>query len=498
MTATVLDVLDNFLTHRQTDVQTAPGTVIHELGEEVQKFAAARQVKSAADRKMAFLGGWPSANFWAVGGDMLLTSLLYSDRLLVRDPIVDWFSLDQYSARHKMAARLGYLDSDGRPNISATRGFLASVVPQLDRWRPLIESGVVVLTAAEDHALTFEAEIRALQGALEDALLLDPVVYSEQFSATDITVEDNLRGMFVFAGGDQVRQLRKAQADGLYHFAREYLLAATNGATYTAPFRHERYLCRHGIGQTLLPSERVASALLSSKLPIFSGLTPAVVSKIHADDSFAVFRRQLHETYQNLPVEESDQQIQAYVRDQEKALLTPTLQAAERSADRGILRRLGLAVTDNFFGLATAVAAGVMLKDPATVTAVAAGGILAQALVRGRTETSSAAPIWTELVKHQRSAQDEMIGVRVENAEIAAAPKWGIPAMPSMEVTVSAGQMLIDHLPRQQVPVAEPAPGDFQDDNYRLCSCGSGRKFKFCCQPLERFPPQHIGRPQHG
>lgn len=42
MTATVLDVLDNFQAHRQIDSQTAPGTVIHDLCEEVQRFSGAR------------------------------------------------------------------------------------------------------------------------------------------------------------------------------------------------------------------------------------------------------------------------------------------------------------------------------------------------------------------------------------------------------------------------------------------------------------------------
>src|SRR4051794_19706593 len=139
MRVTIFDVLDNFSVSKGgLDFQTLPGTAIHEFGEVVRAFSASERAGIEPESDAVYLGGWPSANFWAVGGDFLLTSLLYSPQLLVRDPISDWFSVEKTMVRHKMAARPGYWATDGTPNVAATRGFLSGVVPLLERWRPLI------------------------------------------------------------------------------------------------------------------------------------------------------------------------------------------------------------------------------------------------------------------------------------------------------------------------------------------------------------------------
>jgi hypothetical protein len=269
----------------------------------------------------------------------------------VRDPISDWFSNEQYQVRHNMPARPGYLDGEGRPNVAATRAFLTNVLPQLQEWRPLIEAGVVILVTAEDHALAHQDDIALLQVQLEAKLLTDPVAYAEQFTPSEIAVEDNVRGFFVFAGGDQVSQLKRAQSDGIYHFAREYVLATHHGATYTAPFRHERYLCREGLTQIATPASRVVEALLRSELPIFHGLTPGIIGKIHDDDGFASFRERLHTVYAQVPFEGPDEYIRSYLHEQESALLEPALRQAEKSAKRGPIGRIGVTLTQNAFAL---------------------------------------------------------------------------------------------------------------------------------------------------
>jgi len=490
MPASILDVLDNFFGPANMDVHTAPGTAIHELCEHVRAFAASEHVGVDPTQPAVYLGGWPSANFWTVGGDLLLTSLLYSHQLLVRDPISDWFSLEQYKLRHMMSARPGYLDRDGQPNVGATRAFLAGVMPQLELWRPLIESGVVVLTTAESNALTHRTEIEQLHQRLETSLLTNPVSYAEQFTPGEIAVEDNVRGSFVFAGGDHLRQLHRAQSAGLYHFAREYVLATSNGAVYTAPFRHEQHVCRDGLAKVLLPSERVVTALLRTGLPVFAGLTPSVINKIHNDDSFAAFRAELHTAYQCLPVNQSDEEIDGYLRDQESALLAPAIMAAQRSVDRGPIGRLGVALTNNVFALAATIATGAILKDPLVATAAGLAGALGQGLASTRHADGTGQRVWNALTRHNRSAREEMSGVTVASTG-APTRWWGIREVASMEVTVSAGALLIDHFPQpgEVAGLADPTDREFEDGIYRRCECGSGRKYKFCCRDLATVAP---------
>jgi hypothetical protein len=72
----------------------------------------------------------------------------------------------------------------------------------------------------------------------------------------------------------------------LLHFAREYVLAKRCGATYAAPFRYEQHICTEGLEQVLLgsASKRVIRALFTSRLPMFSGLTPSKIAEVRDDE----------------------------------------------------------------------------------------------------------------------------------------------------------------------------------------------------------------------
>lgn len=119
---------------------------------------------------------------------------------------------------------------------------------------------------------------------------------------------------------DQGEQISRAIEHGHRYFSREYSLAMLNGATYTAAFDHELFLCREGISQTAGPSSNVAQAILRSDLPIFGGLTPKIIKDIHDDDCFGDFRAELHRLYQDAPVNSSTAELNAYVHDQEQVL----------------------------------------------------------------------------------------------------------------------------------------------------------------------------------
>ena len=96
---TVLDVLDNFLdTQKEKNILKISGTELYNLGEEVRKFSNTYQLPTVNEyQNPIYLGGWPSANFWhALNSELLMTCLLYSGQILVKDPISDWFSDEQY------------------------------------------------------------------------------------------------------------------------------------------------------------------------------------------------------------------------------------------------------------------------------------------------------------------------------------------------------------------------------------------------------------------
>lgn len=480
MASTIFDVLDNFFKDDQVDVRRVPGRDLAELGEHVRLFASSVDDKVSAGSQGMYLGGWPSASFWAVGGDLLLSSLLYADHVVVRDPLMDWFTSARYEVEHLAPSRGGYLRDSGTFDALGTRVFLDNVLPALYAWRPLIESGVVKTVRGEELVRANSQEISELEVELATRLLEDPLSYAENFAPSEVATEDNVRGFFVAAGGERAAQLAKFQRYGLRYFARELTLAQSSGATYTAPFAHEQFLCREGLAAVLPPSQRVVRALLQSELPVLSGLTPRVINKIHADDGFATFRAKLHEVYAGLPEVSSPAETRAYLRDQEQALLSPVLERTERDVARGPIGRLGVALAGEAFSIAGGVAAGIIAGDPEAAVAAA---VVGEALNVGRRVTKGKAPgdeIWRELVRHRRTVRDEVRWVK-EASAAHPGPAWGIPEEPSMSVTVLQGWLLWDSAERPGQFDANGAPNGYTEGVYQPCDCKSGLKFKFCC-----------------
>ncbi len=487
--ANVLDVFDSFFRLRpDKDPLTVPGRILYEFGDAVRAFAAGSTVTAAppsAAHRRVYLGGWPSASFWAVHGDLILSSLLYSGQVLIKDPIADWFSEEQYHNEHLIAARPGYRLQDGAPNVAGTRWFLSNVVPALQALRPLVDAGLVVLVPSEQYFARERDPISGLERYLIEQILGRLPEYTRRFNPSDIPVEDNVRGMFAFAGGERDQQLARAVGHGLRYFSREYALAVGHGATYVAPFSHERYLAQQGVSQVAAPSMRVAHAILKSELPIFRGLTPAVLAKMHQDDSFAAFREDLHKVYQQAPVEQGEEQLAAYIADQEDAMLRPRIQAAERSVAAGPLEKLGAVVSGSAFSLA----AGLTVDALAGTKGIATGASLLKTLgekwLERHKSQDSSSPLWSALVRHSRGVQDELRSVQAVEAAAGTASEnaWGIPERPSMSVTVSRGALLADWMPGTPTALSSQHEG-YSEGDYRPCDCGGPRKYRFCCKGI--------------
>jgi hypothetical protein len=479
--ATILDVVDNYFSaNKVDDIATAPGKLLHGLGDEVRRFVAAYE-PPALDQGLhpTYLGGWPSANFWdSLNGDLVMSTLLYSGQVLAKDPVSDWFSPEQYRTRH-LAARAGYLDPNtGEPNVVGTRAFLRRVIPALFRMRPLIEKQYVVLVPSHRLLLQHQSATEELHRRLVDRIASDPAGFARQFRPKELPVEDNIRGLFAFLGGDREGQIRKVIGYSLEYFAAEYVLAERHGATYTAPFRYEQHVCAEGLERALLrtPSERVVRAVTTSPLPMFSGLTPAKIAEVHDDDYFLDFRGDLYRLYGSLPADATAKEI----TEAEGALLRPVVERLEKEARQGHAGRLALP-----WGGATVRVVSNLLAPGIGTVAAGVGELLGIADLQRPGSQRGSLTVWRKLVAHGRTVQQELAGVTpMKGANLAGPDFWGIPPIPSMTVTVAAGMLIADTIPdtEQQARIGEGS--DLEP--YKPCSCGSGTKFKFCCKGLRR------------
>lgn len=477
----VLDVVDNYLSMRHDDdFSSISGRDIEAFGDRMREFAAAHEPLIDENLHPIYLGGWPSANFALIGGDFILSSLLYSGQVLVRDPVADWFSDEQYRIEHMLGTSPGYHppDESAEARTRRTRAFLKTVLPHLQKMRPLIDAGLVVPVATERLFFERRASIDKLRRDVTAKLTIDTKEYTERFKAHEIATENNRRGFFPFAPGPEpIPQIEGAIGHGVRYFAREYTLATAHSVTYTAPFAHEQFLCRSGISPAVGSSTRVVEAILQSDLPIYTGLTPEIIRRVHDDDTFAGFRATLHEVYQGTPL---DNQAEAtmYIRDQENALLKPHIDQAIQASQGGFLSRLGTAVSNNRYGIGTALAADFTLGTEGIATAAAVVGVVSDELRRAR-KASGPIRIWNSLVRHTSTIESELKAVRTDLTP--AAPFWGIPPEPAMSVAVSSGQMIFDADPRSVQALVVDEDTKLKLGVYRPCECGSGRKFRFCC-----------------
>jgi hypothetical protein len=450
------DVIENALGW-DADANSMSVPVLERFAENVQTWS--RSVATSDGTTGAYYGGWPSANVASLGLDGVLgTALLFEERLVGMDVVSDWFAPERYLNRHAMGTRPGWLGQEGRAfDYEATRQFLANQIPAIKRLKPLLDSGLLRLIPAEPIRWENQRQTELLVAELASRLLKHPVRLARKFAADELATDDTRRGFFVMAGGEWEVQTRKAFTDALHFFANEYLLSLRTGSSYAAPFAWESHVAFKGLKVGRGPYLPTQSVLVASRLPVFSGLTPDLIAQIHDDDAFASFRAELAEIWGHCPTKAKPAQVQRYLATQEADRLRPILDAAERSADVGLLRRVGIAIADLRFTVTTGVAAAGLGHAAGTgwgaalAGTAAVGAAVADKLME---KPKATAPIWKALVGHGRSVQQEMLEewVRTTRHVESSAHPWGIPEKPSMAVAVSAGSLLVDWRPTPGAP----------------------------------------------
>ena len=481
-----------------------PGKTLSELGEEVRRFARDYIPPSPAeDLHPVYLGGWPSANFWdSQNGSLAMTSLLYAGQLLAKDPISDWFSLEQYSIPTKMAGRGGFIDSQtGRLNTEQTRNFLSVVVPALLRLRPLIQAGIIILAPSKSFIAARLDAIDAVAKQISAQVGSDIKGFTQRFRALDMPMEDNLRGMVMFASGDREKQIIQAVEHSARYFAAEHALAAEYGFTYTAPFEFEAYLCEESIGPSLVQStgQKVLHAILiNSRLKLFSGLTPGLVATLQDDSNFGAFRANLFQIYRDVPTKCTQNELDRYIAEAEAAMIRPCLDEVEREASGGLLSKIGLDLKQATVRMGAGILAGMTLSafhNYKEVLASAGTGAIA-GFFAGLVKKPTTGPrvIWRRLYDHGCKVRDELPSTSIHPVISTAHSEredefWGIPEkQPANNIRISSGAIIMDTI----APAPEESAGLLSEPTgsseapYALCPCRSGLKYKFCCKGLDR------------
>lgn len=492
------EVIDNSLGWDR-DIWSIPGREIAAFGEWVSEWALAVTVTEGAVDDAAYYGGWPSANLATVGWDgVVSTGLLMEHQVVGKEPLSDWFSMPSRTRPRLMAARTGWVNDDGSPAMDKTRQFLAHQLPALRRIRPLLDAGIVRLVPSSAALVEHEAMVRDASKALKDSLLVDPLALAHRFDPQDLTVDDDVRGLFVMAGGGHIPQTVKYLQRAVDYFSSEYVLANVTGATYTSVFEWERHVLTQGLGAALSPHLPATDVVLQSRLPVFSGLTPDVITTLHGDDAFADFRAELAALFGNCPVSASPGEVSAYLLDRERTALQPIIDRATRQVDDGPFRRLGLGLRDIKYSLVGGfIGTGIGALSASGVGPGVAAGVGALLPVVGsayenvkKSQPSGSQRIWGSLVRHGRTLRDEVPTARpIPTQDISSAATdhpWKIPAEPSNSVVISAGSLL-GWLARDPSP--SQVSGGYHLGAYAPCPCGSRLKYRFCCSGVAGTKP---------
>lgn len=482
--ATVLDAVDAAF-GSSPDIARIPGRQLLEFGEEIRRLEQAFSPPPRSDSAIgpSYLGGWPSANVWlGQSAPLVMSSLLYSESAIVRDPITDWFSNYRYRQTQLMGSRSGYLDEHGEAAVSSTRQFLSRTIPALISLRPLIDAEVLRLVPSQRLLWENRREVLDVGSRLMEVINPDPFDISGQFRPRELARADNLRGLFVFSGGDRERQVLRAIEQAVHYFAGEYVLTNVCAGTYAAPYSFEQWLCRDGLDAEVRrsPGGRVLHAVIRSQLPVFGGLTPGLLASVRNDEAFGGFRSELYTTYSSLPESATQEEFDQAMREAEEAVLAPKISEARRSVREGplsrVLRVLKYPLQIAFsFGVAAAGSEHFVTQGVAQSAITKASALIDRAT--GRPTGSQA--IWARLDRHGQDASHHVDGVIEEAGQLRSMqPYWGIPDEPSMQVHISEGLAIFDSIPRFHIP---ENPGS-HDRPYEPCACGSGLKWKFCCK----------------
>lgn len=449
----IFSLLDNFFGSEKQPLGKALSIrQIRELREHVITFYQDYTVPLMAQNTTGvYLGGFLSSPPFTLQMPPYLSSaLLATDAVFLFDPLHYWFCDEQYQRTRLESASTGWIDVDPRsngytkPDYAKTRRFLTCTLPQLYNLRPLVDTGGIVLVPADQFVAPNLGHVQ--QMAIQIFQLNEPVeALAELFSPADITVDDNRKGLFTFAGGNQVEQIRKSLVRGFEQFARDVVISNAIGALYTAPFRWEQHLCQTSVKQQTPTHVNVFEGVRHLRLPILANLSPDTISKIRCDSGFTTFRVGLQEALGYINAEIGSEDFRLRVAQVEEQVLLPKVEAIHQEVKTSQFQQATHALFEGVL-MFIQVFAGAAVSNCSIENNLRASGIagfVASGLsylkdgVNRRGATSDAR-IWLQLVPENPASRlyGSPLTLRETPGEIDG---WKIPPHPSLRVTVSEG-----------------------------------------------------------
>jgi hypothetical protein len=361
----VFEVLDNFFgSPDYPPVETLSNGRIRDLREHITIFYNTYRITSLGDfQTRLYLGSFLSSPPISIEtAPYLASALLSSDSVILFDPLHYWFCDEQYQRPRLLSAPTGWKTLQEkltashtkkkvlRPDYNLTRNYLAQAIPWLSNIHPLVEAGIVVLVPAEQVVLSeiktinqFSDSIKTRLGPLE--------TLSDTFEPDEITVDDNRKGLFAFAGGSRENQIQHSIGRGIEHFAKDILIANATGSLFTAPFRWEQHLGKVSLDGFASSDykAKIIEGIRNLHLPILSNLSPDLIVKIHQDSEYTLFRTSLVEALQNVQEEIGSSDFIKRVQQIETEILRPKVNAIYKETKSSTFKRVTGAVEEGAF-----------------------------------------------------------------------------------------------------------------------------------------------------
>jgi len=307
--------------------------------------------------------------------------------------------------------------------------------------RPLVDAGIVVLIPAEQLVCAHLGTIMDLAKGITS--LLEPIEgLAEDFPPEEITVDDNRKGLFTFAGGARRKQIQKSIGRGLEYFAKDVVVANAIGSIYTAPFRWEQRLGKASFDGFAAAEYHATliEGVRNLRLPILANLSPAVLVEIHRDSKYAEFRAGLSDALRNIHAEIGSQDFLDRVAQIEEDILLPKLEAIYRETQSSSFKTATKAIQEGFITFTQSflgkLATGADIESHLRASAVAGGLSFLRHIFKGISKSRDHR-VWAQLLPEKPSLsayyQPPLTLKRQGNNG------WEIDEQPSMKVRVARG-----------------------------------------------------------
>lgn len=395
---TPLDVLEHFLGEEPSGdaIRRLSFDQLQELGT-LAKQSAEATLLDPAPPDTYYPGGWLGAHwqYQMMAGDLNL-ALLYYPRLLVHDPLAEFFfdQHDRLPELRPLRDTSGTMTISGGPRMwsqhssshmtresfEGERERLAAIVEYVSDLSPLLRAGILVcrtqyptLIAREEALLSsVRHDVRSteMQEAVRQANAIDPVATWDTLRGAQITPSTGFRA---------VDQPWLAQYE-FYFLAKTLAVADQAGAVYVPPAAGDLHLLRQKARSRGLPTPpghpgRVLEEVARLVVPDLQLSAREAVAIRTSEDAFDDWRRQLSALARDASADGPEE-----MRQRVEDALIPSIRRVEKASSGVAALRSSLRDTGAYVAMSALPGAGAAALTggvPAMAAAAAAtGGVL--------------------------------------------------------------------------------------------------------------------------